>query len=102
MKKTRRNLDFEHLETVAHILKTISHPVRLQVLEILEEEEPLTVSVIREKLTIKVEQSMLSHHLIKMKENGILKSTKEGKHIFYRIHDRQILKIFDCMENCNF
>lgn len=99
--KTKRNLSFEKLTAVANILKTISHPVRLEILEILEHEEPLSVSSIRERIQIEVEQSMLSHHLIKMKDKGILSSTKQGKHIFYSIIDRQVLKIFDCMENCS-
>ncbi len=101
MTRGKRNLSFEKLNKVAKILKTISHPVRLEILEILEQEEPLSVSVIRERIKAEVEQSMLSHHLIKMKDNGILKSYKKGKNIFYSIADRRVLKIFDCMESCD-
>ena len=64
MTASKRNLSFEKLERVAKILKTISHPVRLEILEVLEMEEPLTVSTIRERIKTEVEQSMLSHHLI--------------------------------------
>ena len=96
-----RVFDFQKLERVANILKTISHPVRLEVLEALEQEDSLTVNVIREKISIPVEQSMLSHHLIKMKDNGVLTSLKKGKYIYYRIADRSILGIFDCLDNCN-
>ena len=87
---------------VANILKTIGHPLRLEVLEVLEAEEKLNVSQIKEAIQSKVEQSLLSHHLIKMKDKGILQSKKEGMHVVYRITDRNILKIFDCMEKCNF
>ena len=82
-------------------LKTISHPVRLEILETLEMEEPLAVSTIRARIKAQVEQSMLSHHLIKMKDNGILISYKKGKHIFYSIADRQVLRIFDCIDGSN-
>jgi len=102
MRKLKRNISFQQLETVAIVLKAISHPVRLEILEILEVEEPMSVSAIREQLSTEVEQSMLSHHLIKLKDKGILSSEKEGKKIYYRIQDRQILKIFDCMEKCSF
>lgn len=102
MKTTKRNLSIEKLALVAKVLKTISHPVRLEILEVLEEEEPLAVATIKERIETVVEQSMLSHHLIKMKDKGILSSTKEGKYIFYSIVDRQVLKIFDCMEKCSF
>ena len=97
----KRNIKFAKLEKVANILKTISHPVRLDILEILEHEEPLAVNIIRERIAIEVEQSMLSHHLAKMKDNGILTSNKIGKHIYYRIAERDVLGIFDCLENCS-
>lgn len=101
MQKTRRNLSFEKLNRVATILKAISHPVRLEILEILEEEAGLSVNTIKERLKADVEQSMLSHHLIKMKDKGILTSVKTGKHIHYSIHELEVLGIFDCMEKCS-
>ncbi len=102
MTQTRRNINAKQLEKVAEVLKAISHPIRLAVLEILEAAEPLSVSEIREQLVPEVEQSLLSHHLVKLKDKGIVCSTKKGKYIYYSICDRQILKIFDCMENCSF
>lgn len=99
--QVKRNLSVEKLAQVAHILKAIAHPVRLEILEALESEEPLMVSTIRERLKTPIEQSMLSHHLIKLKDKNILQADKRGKHVFYRISDRQILKIFDCMEQCD-
>lgn len=97
-----RNLDIEKMMKVAEVLKTIAHPVRLDVLRILESNDGLSVADIRERIGVEVEQSMLSHHLIKMKDKGVLTSVKEGKQIYYSIVDRQMLKIFDCMENCDF
>ncbi|WP_196887916.1 ArsR/SmtB family transcription factor [Aureivirga sp. CE67] len=91
----------EKVLKVAEILKTIGHPIRLQVLEVLEREEPLTVSQILENINLDVEQSLLSHHLIKMKDKGILSSEKQGMHMYYRVTDRKILSIFDCMSNCS-
>ncbi len=100
--QTKRSIEPEKLKRVAHVLKTIAHPVRLEILELLETQEPLAVSVILDGLRSDVEQSMLSHHLIKMRDNGILESEKSGKHVLYRISDRDVLKIFDCMESCDF
>ena len=101
MKTTKRNFSADKLSRVAKILKTIAHPVKLEILEILEAEEPLDVSTICGKIEMPCEISMMSHHLAKMKDNGILKSEKKGKQVFYSIADRQLLKIFDCMEGCN-
>lgn len=97
----KRKLSASKLKKVANILKTISHPVKLEILEILEQFIELDVTTICEKLKMKCEISMLSHHLSKMKDNGILMSDKKGKQVFYSISDRNILKIFECMENCS-
>lgn len=99
--KLKRNLKPEKLEHVAHILKTIAHPVRLEVLTVLEKQEPLSVSDILSEIDMEVEQSLLSHHLVKMKDRGLLKSVKVGKYIKYSLIDRNVLTIFDCMENCS-
>ncbi len=100
MKTSARNIDVETIQHMADILKTIGHPIRLKVLEALEQEEPLCVSQIQERLPMEAEQSLLSHHLIKMKDKGVLASEKSGMHVFYRLRDRHLLKIFDCMEKC--
>lgn len=94
-------LPSESLEKVADILKSIAHPIRLEVLAVLQKEEPLSVNQIGELIRIPVEQSLLSHHLNKMKDRGILLNEKRGKYIHYRIADRHVLKIFDCMANCD-
>lgn len=101
MKSTRRrNIPIQSLQKMAQILKTIAHPVRLDILELLETKESLTVGEIKESLGQPVETSMLSHHLIKMKDKGVLESQKQGKFIYYKLRDQHILQIFDCMEAC--
>lgn len=100
MTTTNRQLTAEKVRRAAEILKTIGHPVRLQILEALEEKEPLSVSEIQERISINTEQSLLSHHLIKMKDKGILSCEKIGMNVFYRLRERRILKIFDCMQSC--
>jgi len=97
---TKRNLDPEKINRVAEILKTIGHPVRLEILEVLEAEEPLAVSEIQDRIGILTEQSLLSHHLIKLKDKGLLRSEKRGMNVYYSLEDRNLLHIFDCMEQC--
>ena len=71
MKSTKRKFSISKLQKVAKILKTISHPVKLEILEILESNEPLDVSTICSKISNECEISMMSHHLAKMKDNGV-------------------------------
>lgn len=91
----------QRLEKAAEVLKTIAHPVRLEVLNLLELYKELTVSGIQEHLSVSIEQSMLSHHLIKMKDKGVLLSQKSGVSVVYRLAEPNITKIFSCMEMCS-
>lgn len=102
MKQTRRSFSTESLQDVARILKTISHPVRLEILEVLETSEPMDVTSICSEIDSPCEMSMMSHHLAKMRDNGILVTQKNGKHVMYQLKDRNVLQIFDCMEKCDF
>lgn len=101
IKETKRQFSLAKLQKVAKVLKTIAHPVKLEILEVLESEEPLDVSTLCERIDSACEISMMSHHLSKMKDNGVLVSEKKGKQVFYSIADRNLLNIFDCMENCD-
>lgn len=99
---TKSPITVEQLEKIARILKVISHPAKLQILQILQDEEKLDVTSLCDRLGMDCEISMMSHHLSKMKDNGILHSEKIGKQVFYSISDKTILKLFVCMEECSF
>ncbi len=101
IKQTKRQFSVAKLEKVATILKAIAHPVKLEILEVLESEESLSVSALCERISSSCEISMMSHHLSKMKDNGVLVSEKRGKHVFYSIADRHLFGLFDCMESCD-
>lgn len=93
-----RSFSAEKLQFVSEVLKTISHPTRLQIVDMLSMQERMSVTMLQEGLD--VEQSLLSHHLSKMKENGVLGAEKEGRTVFYTLKLNEITKILDCMENC--
>jgi len=84
-------LETEKFMQLAEVLKTIAHPAKLSILELLDQHGSLSVGELQDFLSI--EQSLLSHHLIKMKDRGILKSTKRGKFIFYELANAEIVKI---------
>ncbi len=81
-------------ESIANLLKCIAHPVKLDILALLQAQGSLNVSEIQMMLGCDCEQSMLSHHLIKMKDKGILSSEKQGKHIYYTLRMTAIADIF--------
>ena len=91
-------LSTEKFEKVAFILKTVAHPLRLGVIDLLTHRERLSVNEICEKLN--AEQSLVSHHLTNMKLKGILGSSREGKNIYYFLKMQEVVKVIACMENC--
>jgi DNA-binding transcriptional ArsR family regulator len=80
-----------HLEVqsmkVAATLKLLAHPKRLLILCKLSEGEQ---SVSDLELACEISQSQLSQFLIKMKEDGLITSRKEGLFVFYAIQDTKI------------
>lgn len=98
MKKSSCSSD-RYIE-VSKVLKTIAHPVKLEILQLLGRQEPLDVSTMQETLGCDCRISMLSHHLSKLKDNGVVYSEKKGKQVFYSLTDRNILSIFDCIDSC--
>ena len=96
------NIDItrDQMEHAAKVLKTIAHPVKLEILKILADQEPLDVTTLCGHVGMGCQISMMSHHLAKMKDNGVLASQKHGKQVFYSIANRNLLNIFNCIENC--
>lgn len=91
-------IDFEKLEKVAFILKTIGHPVRLAILNRLAINQQMSVNEICE--TLNQEQSLISHHLNNMKLKGIIDCRKEGKNRYYYITLEETLTVMSCMSKC--
>ena len=89
----------EKLEKAAYILKTVAHPTRLAIVDLLRFNERLSVNDIGE--TLNVEQSLLSHHLITMKLKGILNAEKEGQNVYYSLKEKDIPKLIECIEHCD-
>ena len=63
------------------MLKAVAHPVRIAIVQYLEDGEKRTVTEIHKKLGI--EQSTASHHLVILKDRGVLSSKREGKNTWY-------------------
>lgn len=87
------------LEKAAYILKTIAHPVRLAIIGELRENGQVAVTDICK--TLKMEQSIISHHLINMKLKGLLQSTKSGQQVLYSLKEKNLVQVINCVNNCN-
>lgn len=89
----------EKLEKAAHILKTIAHPLRIAIVDLLSKQGKLSVGEITEILGS--EQSLTSHHLSNMKLKGVLKSERDGQKIMYSLKMEEVTGVLRCMSSCH-
>lgn len=92
------SLTAEQLEKAANMLKAIAHPMRIAIINFLEDGRQLSVTEIHEKLGI--EQSTTSHHLGILKDKGVLVSKREGKNTYYCLKYDTLSSIVECISKC--
>ena len=88
----------EQLEHAASMLKAMAHPMRIAILNQLENGKRLTVTEIHEALGI--EQSTASHHLGILRDKDVLVAKREGKNTFYSIKHERLNTLIDCISKC--
>jgi DNA-binding transcriptional ArsR family regulator len=81
------SVDYHAVKKAALILRSVNHKLRQQILELINENGRMTVTEIYIKL--RLEQSVASQHLAILRKSNIVKTTREGKFIWYSVnHDR--------------
>lgn len=76
----------------AEFFRTLGHPARVRVLELLKGGE-MTVGDLQAELGI--DSSGTSQHLGVMRRQGILEARKEGTSVFYRVRDPRIFQMLE-------
>ncbi len=92
-----RQISAEAIQNAANMLRSIGHPVRLKIIELLDGEGELHVTAIYEALGL--QQALASQHLSLMRDRGILASRREGSHVYYRIADPRVTKVIECIHD---
>lgn len=72
----------------AQLLRCICDETRFEILEILQENEEMCVKDI--VVRIKKDQPLISHHLRRLRECGIITSHDEGKKTIYSISNARL------------
>lgn len=88
-------LDMEGLEQAAECLKTLSHPHRLRMIQILLQG---TSSVGELADACEIPSNMASEHLRLLKDRGFLTSERKGRQVFYHIAEPGLAHIMHCVE----
>lgn len=92
-------ISMDTVQDAARVLKCIGHPVRLRIIELLDNEGEKTVTDIRE--AIGLEQAAASQHLNLMRDKRILTARRDGVNVFYDVNDEKVVRVIDCLRACD-
>jgi DNA-binding transcriptional ArsR family regulator len=87
-------VDTERLQRAADILKTVAHPVRLRIINLLEAGEQPVARICK---LLSAPQPNISHHLSLMKAKGILSSRRNGSHVLYSVANKNVVEVIHCV-----
>ncbi len=76
----------------AELFKTLGHPLRIQILEILRSGEASVRDLLRE---LEVEPSTASQQLGVLRARGIVESRRSGAAVLYRLRDHLTIELLD-------
>jgi len=84
----------EQIDAMSKILKSMSHPIRLKILCLLQDSE-LSVGDIRDQ--VETTNANVSQHLNILRSQGIIDYRKDANFIYNRITDKRILELMQTM-----
>jgi DNA-binding transcriptional ArsR family regulator len=83
----------------ADLCKTLSNPIRLEILSLLRDREH---SVNELAALAHVRQATVSQHLAVLRQRGVVFARKEGANIFYNIANKKIIEACDIIREVLF
>ena len=93
-------MDAEHnsydFEDAAEVLRTLAHPHRLHIVELLLEGDK-TVGELADSCGIA--SSVASEHLRRLRDRGILNRTRDGRSMYYSIRSPGLDSVIRCVRN---
>jgi DNA-binding transcriptional ArsR family regulator len=98
LKKGKRDilLDYIELRKAVLVLRAVNHKLRQRIIDLLEENERMTVTDIYIKL--RLEQSVASQHLAILRKAGVVRTERQGKFIFYGLDKSRLAQISGLVE----
>ncbi len=89
-------LDYADLRKAVLVLRAVNHKLRQRIIDLLEENDSMTVTDIYIKL--RLEQSVASQHLAILRRAGVVTTDRQGKFIYYRIDRDRLAQISRLVE----
>jgi len=81
----------------AKILKALSHPKRLEIINLIRDQKFCCVGTMHQMLDLA--QSNVSQHLMILRDAGIVTTQKEGKNVYYQIVDKKVYQACDLLRD---
>ena len=94
--RTANLIDLENLQRAAECLRTLAHPVRLRMVQLMLRGE-LTVGELAE--ACEIPSHMASEHLRMMQHCGLLARRQDGRRIYYQVAEPTVERLMECMES---
>ncbi|OHB81598.1 MAG: hypothetical protein A2Z38_00155 [Planctomycetes bacterium RBG_19FT_COMBO_48_8] len=92
-------MDKKVAEDVAEVLKAVAHPVRLQIVELLEAKEMCVGDIVT---ALGGKQAITSQQLNMMKDKGVLNCRRNGTKVYYRIENKNVVRLMHCIyDHCD-
>lgn len=85
-------LDMSTAISLSEIFKALSDPTRLRLISLLMGNE---VCVFALSTVMGMTQSAVSHQLRYLRQLGIVRYRKEGRHVYYALDDEHVLMLFE-------
>ena len=80
-------------ELMAELCKMLSHPVRLQILTVLGQEDEACVCHLEHRLQQR--QAYISQQLARLREMGLVSDRRDGMNVFYMLADRRMTDLIE-------
>ncbi|MBX2877305.1 MAG: helix-turn-helix transcriptional regulator [Saprospiraceae bacterium] len=90
-------LDYAELRKAVLVLRAVNHKLRQRIIDLLDENENMTVTDIYIKL--RLEQSVASQHLAILRRAGVVKTDRQGKFIHYSLDKDRLAQISKLVED---
>ena len=94
----RLPIDGRALDRAARVIKVLGHPLRLRLIEALEDGER-HVGELQE--AVEVGQAFVSQQLAILRAHGVVDARRDGSRVYYRIVEPRVIKILDCIRECD-
>lgn len=89
-------LSLEGMTQAAACLRTLAHPHRLQMIQMLLREEYTVGELAR---ACGIAPHVASEHLGRMRDRGLLESERRSREVYYQIAEEGLASIMACIEN---